>query len=69
MPSINPLLFRPLHCPLRELIDDFNTVHPAAGQLGEDRRLVAEAGADFEDDIVRFELKQVRHHRNQPPLH
>jgi putative ABC transport system substrate-binding protein len=62
------LLFQPLHCPLRELIDDFNTVHPG-GQFGGHCGLIAQAGANFEDDIVRFELKQVRHHRNQPPLH
>jgi hypothetical protein len=30
--------------------------------------LVAQAGADFEDDIVGFELKQVRHHGNHQRL-
>jgi hypothetical protein len=30
--------------------------------------LVAQAGADFEDDIVGFELKQVSHHGNDQRL-
>jgi hypothetical protein len=48
---------------LRELVDDFDAVHPA-GQLGEHCGLIAQAGADFEDRVVWFELEQVRHHRN-----
>jgi hypothetical protein len=29
---------------------------------------VAKAGADFEDNVVGFELEQVRHHRNHQRL-
>jgi hypothetical protein len=48
---------------LRELVDDFDAVHPA-GQLREHCGLITEAGADFEDHVVRLEFEQVRHHRN-----
>ena len=42
-------------------------VHPAR-QLGEHCGLIAQAGANFEDHVVRFELEQVRHHRNHERL-
>jgi hypothetical protein len=52
---------------LRELIDDFDAVHPP-GQLSEHCSLIAEAGADFEDYVVRLELEEIRHHRNHHRL-
>src|SRR6516165_7622511 len=60
-------LFQPPYCPLRELIDDFDAVNPA-GQFGEHCGLIAEAGTDFENHVVRLELKQVSHHRNHKRL-
>src|SRR6266550_7954638 len=59
--------FQPLYCRLGELVDDFDTEHPAS-QLGEHCGLVAEASADLEDNVVRLELEQVRHHRNHQRL-
>ena len=59
--------FEPLHCPLRELVDDFDAVH-SASQLGEHRRLIAEASADLENYVVRLELEHVRHHRDHERL-
>jgi hypothetical protein len=56
------LSFQPLHCPLRQFVDDFDAVDPS-GQLGEHCGLIAEASADFEDHVVRLELEQVRHQR------
>jgi hypothetical protein len=56
-----------LACPLGQLVDEFDAIHPA-GQLGEHRRLVAPAGADFENEIVGLELEEVRHHRNHERL-
>ena len=48
--------FEPLHCPLREFVDDFDRVHPAR-QLGEHCGLIAQARANFEDHVVRFEAR------------
>ena len=59
--------FEPLHCPLCELVDDFDGVH-LARQLGEHCGLIAEASANLEDHVVRFELEQVRHYRNHERL-
>src|SRR5262249_42081329 len=39
-----------------------------ARQLGEHCGLIAEAGADFENHVVRLELEQIRHHRNHHGL-
>jgi hypothetical protein len=39
--------FEPLHCPLRELVDDFDGVH-ATRQLGEHCGLITQAGSNFE---------------------
>ena len=52
-----------LACPLAQLVDEFDAIHPA-GQLGEHRRLVAPAGAHFEDEIVGLGLEEVSHHRD-----
>ena len=59
-----PLPLQPLNRPLPQLIDDFDAVY-FAGQLGEHCSLVTKAGANFEDNVVGLELKQVRHHRNK----
>jgi hypothetical protein len=48
------LLFQSPYCPLRELVDDFNAVH-LARQLSEHCGLITEAGADFENHVVRLE--------------
>jgi hypothetical protein len=61
------LSFQQLACPLGQLVDEFDAINPA-GQLGEHRRLVAPAGADFEDEIVGLELEEVRHHRDHERL-
>jgi hypothetical protein len=62
-----PLPLQPLNRPLPQLIDDFDAVY-FAGQLGEHCSLVTKAGANFEDNVVGLELKQVRHHRNHQRL-
>src|SRR5262249_12347763 len=38
------------------------------GEVGEEGRLRGEAGGDFENHVVRLELKQVSHHRNHKRL-
>src|SRR5262249_24274900 len=50
-----------------EPVDHFDAAHPA-GQLCEHCGLIAKAGADFEEHVVRFGLEQVRHYRNHQRL-
>src|SRR5262249_61697375 len=59
------LSFQPPYCPLRELIDNFDAVHPAS-QLGEYCGLIAEPGADFEERVVQFPLNCVALRRVRP---
>src|SRR6266478_99044 len=54
------LTVQPLPSLLGELCDQFDAVHLAC-QLCQDRRLITEAGADFEDRIVGLNIEQVRH--------
>src|SRR5262245_42098248 len=56
-----------LLCLSGELFDDFDAVH-LPRQLREDRRLVAQPGADLEHGIVFAEVQQIGHQRDNERL-